>query len=179
LEHLSFERQHDLFSARRDFEKLVSTGILSAAGSESPWFEPVITQLLILLADLMKAANQMGQRCQIKDDILCIDQKMALKINDLTDLIVKCRDVSCHISSGNAIFETNKFKFCKIVGLCPNAFFINGHVIGCDYEDDIAIIWGPMRLYLKRNLIRAFQEVAPLFPDPFDHPSPPTNFSNR
>jgi hypothetical protein len=176
---LDFRTQCDLYAARTQFESLLATGILSSEGSRTPWFEPVITQLLILLSDLLRAADKIGHRCDLKEEILCIDDAMSTKIADVTDLIIRCRNACCHISSGNKLFETNKFQFCKIIGYAPKAFSINGKIIGCDYEDDIALMWGPMRLYLRRNLLRAFEEVAPLFPDPYNYPSPPTNFSNR
>ena len=179
MQSLTFERRSDLHTARMQFEKLVATGILSTEGSRTPWFEPVITQLLILLSDLLKAAELMGHRCNLVEDIFCIDENLKSEIKDVTDLVIRCRNACCHVSSGNKLFESNKFQFCSIIGHNPNAFFINGRTLGCDYADDIAIMWGPMRLYLKRNMMRAFDVVAPLFPDPYLDPTPPTNFSNR
>lgn len=179
MDSQKFELQRDLYAARSQFKNLVDTGILSSEGTRTPWFEPVITHLLILLSDLLKAADQLGHRCNFSEDILCVDPRIGSEINDVTDLIIKCRNSSCHISSKNMIFDTNKFKFCVIVGFNPSCFDINGKKMGCDYHDDIAVFWGPMRLYLKRNMMRAFAQIAPLFPDPYSHPSPPTNFSNR
>src|SRR5690606_34237723 len=122
-------RNVDLFQSKQQFEKLVNTGILSPEGSRSPWFEPVITKLLILLSDLLKAADKIGKRCTLNEDILCIDERMASEINDVTDLIIRCRNACCHISSGNQIFETNKFQFCVIHGKAPTAMMINGKCI--------------------------------------------------
>lgn len=173
MTELEFTQARDLFSAREQFEKLVATGILSSNGISSPWFDPVITKLLILLSDLLKAADRIGKRCTFDDDILVIDEAMSSKINDVTDLIIRCRAASCHITSGNQLFETNKLQMCVAVGKCQ-LMSINGKVLGSDYEDDIAIIWGPMRLYLKRHLMRAYEYVAPLFSDPYLLSNPST-----
>ncbi len=172
-------RRNDLYASRVQFERLVATNILSAEGSQTPWFEPVITKLLILLSDLLKAADKIGQRYRNTDDIGCIDDELRSEIRDVTDLVIRCRNACCHISSGNQIFETNKFSFCVIFGRNPNCFSITGKEIGSDYDDDIAVLWGPMRLYLKRNMLMAYDAVAGLFPDPYSHNNIPTNFSNR
>lgn len=169
MSDLEFHQARDLYSARKKFEDLVATGILSPDGVASPWFDPVITKLLILLSDLLKAADKIGRRCTFNDDILVIDEQMASKIKDVTDLIIRCRAAACHITSGNQLFETNKLQMCVAVGK-GQMISINGKTLGSDYRDDIAIIWGPMRLYIRRHVMRAYEYVVPLFPDPSSRP---------
>ena len=161
-------RDNDLYDASREFSKLVGTGILSSEGLETPWFEPVITKLLILIADLLKAADKIGKRYTALNDIAVIDDHVASKIRDVTDLIIWCRSAACHISSGNHLFETNKFQFNVCVGKVPSMITVDNKRLGSDYEDEIAIIWGPTRLYLRRHLMAAYEYLMPLFPDPFE-----------
>ncbi|WP_152528137.1 hypothetical protein [Sphingobium lactosutens] len=165
MKPLEFHQSNDLFSAQEAFKKLVSTGILSSEGVRSPWFDPVITKLLILLSDLLKAADRIGKRCTFTNDILVIDDEISSKITDVTDLIIRCRAAACHIRSGNQLFETNKLLMCVGVGKC-DLISIGEKTLGCEYDDDIAVIWGPMRLYLRRHMMRAFEYVESMFPDP-------------
>ena len=153
----------DAFSSIRSIKEILNTGILSAEGSRTPFFRPCITQILIELSDLLQKSSNRGNRINFQDDI----SKSNNLDRDVTDLIKDCRNASCHISSGNHIFEQNKFTFNVMIGYCPNAMRINDVAIGCDYPDDIAIMWGGLKLYASRHLLRAFQEVSVQFPDPW------------
>ncbi|MFB9049695.1 hypothetical protein ACFFV8_13360 [Sphingobium indicum] len=153
----------DAYSSIRSIKEIIGTGILSSEGSQSPFFRPCITQILIELSDLLQKSANRGNRISFKDDISPVNGKE----RDVTDLINDCRNAACHISSGNHIFEQNKFTFNVMVGYCPNAFKINDVTIGSDYHDDIAIMWGGLKLYAGRHILRAYQEAVPHFPDPW------------
>ncbi|MFD1107561.1 hypothetical protein [Sphingobium olei] len=152
----------DARTSIRSIADLLDTGILSSKGSESPFFRPCITQILIELSDLLQKLDKNRKRICFKDDISQQDGG-----RDVTDLIRDCRNASCHISSGAHIFQQNKFVFNVMVGYCPAAMQINDVILGCDYADDIAIFWGSLKLYAGRHIVRAYREAIPHFPDPF------------
>ncbi|WP_374391593.1 hypothetical protein [Sphingopyxis sp.] len=144
-------------------KQIIETGILTPHNSSHPFFRPCVGQILIELRDLLHKADRLGKRVTFCDDVLPKDGKQ----RDVTDLITDCRNAVCHISSGIHIFEQNKFTFNVVAGYFPNAISINGHTMGCDYADDIAVLWGSLRLYVHRHLLRAFVEIEKKFPNPW------------
>ena len=57
--------------------------------------------------------------------------------SNITELVAKCRNAACHVWTRPAL--------------------------GCDYHDDVAIYYGRYRLYLRRHVLRAVEELAVLF----------------
>jgi hypothetical protein len=139
---------------------LLDAGIFTDEGLQSPFIRPSITQMLIELSDTLQKANKAGRRVSFRDDVFDGGANW-----DVTDLISNCRNAACHVSSGKHQFNQNKFTFNMAIGYSPNAFHLNGTTIGCEYADDAAVFWGGMKLFLKRNLLRAYDEAQLIFPD--------------
>ena len=154
--------QSDIQACISSIDELLKAGIFSPQGLRSPFLRPSITQILIDLNDVLQKASSMGKRISFIDDVFPNDGSQ-----DVTTLINNCRNACCHISSGKHLFENNKFTFMVMIGKHENGVVINGQSLGCQYEDDVAIFWGNIRLYLKRNLLRAFQEAQAIFPEPW------------
>ena len=81
-------------------------------------------------------------------------------VKDVTDLITAIRDACCHIDSFKRNFDENgntgSHNIIYGKGIALN---IDGLVLGSDYEDEIAYIYGKNRIYVRRHIIRAFEEA--------------------
>jgi len=142
----------DIETTIRRVEELRVSGILSGEGSRSPFFQSVLIELLICVNDLLQKAKALGVRVTDKRFLPDIEG-----VNDVTDLVNCCRNAACHISSGLKLFESNKFSFCMFFGYCPNAIVMNDVAIGCDFDDDAALLFGGYKLYLRRHLMAAHE----------------------
>ena len=65
-----------------------------------------------------------------------------------------------------------KIRFVVVYGKIPAAILLPGEgAIGSDYDDDVCFWFGTNKLYLKRHILRAFEEakrnLIPLFPAEF------------
>ncbi|HSX00882.1 MAG TPA: hypothetical protein VLF67_01455 [Candidatus Saccharimonas sp.] len=89
------------------------------------------------------------------------DVTTSKEVKDITDLVNKVRNAAVHDTTSKDSFldGNNWFVFNVVQGLVPSAFNINGQVLGCDYEDDIAYYYGNHRVYLKRHIYRLFSEL--------------------
>ncbi|MFA5880162.1 MAG: hypothetical protein WC860_08350 [Candidatus Margulisiibacteriota bacterium] len=118
--------------------------------------ESVFTKILIQLNDILQKLKKCNLCIIWQDDINKED-------GNITDLVSKLRNASCHIDSNNNHINKNKkdtkFVFNKISGNSPNAFKRGNLVLGCNYKDDIAFYYGEYRIYLKRHIERLIKEL--------------------
>ncbi|UOK70157.1 hypothetical protein [Ancylobacter polymorphus] len=135
--------------------QLQELGKLLDAQSHSINTAPLITFILIHLNDVLQKASKLGRRITFKDDVG--------RHKDVTELIRVARNACCHISSPEHLIDGNKFTFNLIAGICPDAIVIDGRSFGCEYNDDAAIYYGATRVYLKRHIVRAINEVTMVF----------------
>ena len=150
-----WELQGSLSRSISSIETICRSNIFSSDGMRSPLFEAAVVQVLICLNDMLQKVSSQGRRINFNDDVGAVVGKEA----DVTSLINACRNAACHISSPNQKLATNTLAFNVFAGHVPNAMKIGDVVLGCDYDDDIAINYGPMRVYLKRHVWRAFEEA--------------------
>jgi len=148
-------RGADIHSSINRCETIFNSGVLNSAGTANVLFESAITHLLININDLLQKARVDGKRIGFTDDV-----NLPEGSSDVTDLVKICRNAACHVSSGEHMSDTNKFSFCVMAGLNPSAFTVNDVTMGCDYADDFAIYYGTTRIYVKRHMLRAFEQVA-------------------
>ena len=140
--------------SRGSAQRILESGILSREGVKSALFESAVTHFLIVLNDLLQAADHDGRRVSFDVGVHKYD------IKDITDLISKCRNVSCHSTSKIRFTQDVCLHFNVVVGKIPNAIRIGDEVLGCDYEDDVAIYWGNIRLYLYRHMLEAHKIIC-------------------
>jgi hypothetical protein len=150
-EPMSWFTKQELSTSFLRIEEVRTSGILSSDGIKSPLFKSAITELLIYINDMLQKADAMGLR--VTSNAHLPDWT---SVQDVTELVVRCRDAACHVSAGQEFFERNKFSFALVVGLVPEAVKIDGQPRGSDFEDDIALFFGGYRLYLRRNLLDAY-----------------------
>ncbi|HEY0057345.1 MAG TPA: hypothetical protein VGB63_18490 [Pedobacter sp.] len=134
--------------------------------------QSVFIEVLIIMKDLLIKAHKVDRRVAFTDDVIPNDNPRG-KIVDVTDLINNFRDAACHIDSFRREVESCVFSYNEIRGRVPNAIVINDVVIGSDYEDDIAYAMGSNRMYLKRHLERAYEELKVLFKPIVENPFVP------
>lgn len=151
-EAAAFLRDVEIISSVRSIDQLFRSGILQADNRDV--MMAGVTQVLILLNDLMQKADDEGLRITFNDDI---DPAWG---DDITAFVRTMRNAVCHIPSGLRDFQGSRLSFNVIRGLMPQAFVFNDVAIGCDYADDIAVNYGGMRIYVHRHLVRAAQAVS-------------------
>lgn len=139
-------------------EKIKRTGILSIEGSRDPFFESVVTQVLVCLNDVLQKLSQANQRITFTDDI----PQNGEPGRDVTWLINLCRNCACHIEKDENRVDASLQLF-NVVGGGNDQIIVNGARLGCDYLDEIAIYWGRFRLLLNRHMLRAFDEAVQRF----------------
>ncbi|VVD75150.1 hypothetical protein PAQ31011_00828 [Pandoraea aquatica] len=142
----------------RECAELISSKALNPENVGTPLFRPAVTYVLILLNDILQAADDAGMRVSFTDDIKPTDAA-----DDVTTLINKCRNAACHIRSKEKSFGPVTFSFCVVVGRYPQAMEVDGVSVGCDYDDDIGVHFGSRRVYIRRHMIRAIKEAAEKF----------------
>ena len=148
-------------------EKIIATGIFKPANAGNPLVKSAFTELMICLRDLMEKTKTFATPISFVDDVTLAPK---LKINDVSDLITFIRDALCHIAATQKHFVVpNKIKasFNIVYGkgtLAPHP----GISLTSDYPDDICFFFGVEKIYLRRHVLRAFEEtkrqLVPLLP---------------
>jgi hypothetical protein len=156
---MAWFRDSEIQSSIRNCQQLYQSGIFGQAGKQGPLFQAAVVHLLICLNDLVAKAKIDGQRISDTNFVQVFDD-----VADVTDLISKCRNAACHISSPLHNLEVGKFTFNVVAGRSPNAFVMNGVALGCDFEDDIAIYYGKYRFYLRRHGLNTLNALTTLYP---------------
>jgi hypothetical protein len=134
---------------------LLACGIFDPQGARNPLYLSALTKLTIRVNDLVGKAAAAG--CPVNFDNDVIKQG---DVKDVSSLISFIRNAVCHISSGtHKLDDLNAWlSFCSQVGKGCFAE-INGRRFECLYEDDTAFFFGEQRIYLKRHLVRAFEQA--------------------
>lgn len=166
-EFAEFMRNSDIESSVRRCSEIFESGIFGNKTVRHPLFEPAVTFVVIHLSDLLQKANFDGRRVSFADDMVVSDS-----VSDVTELLRVCRNAVCHIPSGEHLIDIGKFSFCGVAGNHPEAFLMNETTYGCDFEDDIAVFFGGTRLYLRRHVMRALDEITEIYKHSFERQPP-------
>lgn len=156
----SQDRLHgfEVSAAYFSIEKVLRSGVLDQ--QRSPLFEAAITSLLINLNDLLQKAKDVGSRVAFQDDVDVPGNPTA----DVTDLINKARNAACHLPSALQSVGWGRIRMNVYIGYCPRALVTPTETYGCDYADDVAVQYGPLRVYIGRHILRALIEVQAVIP---------------
>lgn len=135
-------------------ETILATDIFSPRQARHPLMQSAFIEVMICVRDLMAKVNNLNLRINFTDDILIISE-----VKDVTDLIKFVRDALCHVDSKNhfvapGIKATFNVAYGKTIMLT-----VDGFDIASDYDDDVCFFFGRHRIYLKRHIVRAFEEV--------------------
>lgn len=156
-EDANWMREADIQAALSTCERLLA-GCFRPEVVAHPIFEAAVVHLLINLNDLLQKAKSDGSRITFADHVALSD-----RVSDVTDLVSKLRNAACHLGSPENDIGLGKFRFCTVAGK-RNAIAIGAFVPGCEFEDDIAIYYGVHRLYVRRHIARAIEELRRLYP---------------
>jgi len=155
MTELDFFTKSDIKSAVQRVEELLNCGIFQQDNSRNILFKAAFIELLIALRDLMYKTEKYSSRIVFDDDV-----KKTEKIKDVTDLIKYVRDALCHPDSDNHYIEAGNIKatFCVVFGQ-GNLLKIGEFEQSSKYVDDTCFFFGSQAIYLKRHVVRAFDEA--------------------
>jgi len=124
-------------------EDLLNSGILKSENWRKPIFRSTFLDVIVTLRNLMGQLNKIGFRIDFDDDVI-----QSENVKDVTELVKFIRDAICHPDSFNNIYKHGNSG--KIV------FFFN---ISNEKDGDLCFYFGPQKIYLKRHIVRAFEEA--------------------
>ncbi|MGI8638778.1 MAG: hypothetical protein ACR2MG_02340 [Pyrinomonadaceae bacterium] len=150
----------DIQSDISRIESVLCTTIFALENHQHPLRQAAFTELIVCLNDLLQKAKSFGVPVTFSDDIVLTN-----KILDITDTVNSVRNAVCHIPSPLNLLVKNeetqiKSVFGILYGKVPSVIVFKGEdILSSDYEDDICFTFGKFKLYLKRHIWRAFDEV--------------------
>jgi len=152
---IDFYTKADISSSILRVEELLSCDIFQPRNATHTLLRSALTELLILVRDLIAKSKKYGQPIEFVDDIAITET-----VKNVSDAIIFVRDAICHVDSykRNHPACNARLSFNFIYG--KGTFAKIGDVeIKSDYSDDVCFIFGDQKLYLKRHLTRAFEEA--------------------
>lgn len=152
---MDFYTKSDIDSSFHRIDELLGCGIFDPNRNDDPLVRSALTELLILVRDLMAKAEIYAEPINFTDDINIKDN-----VQDVSGAIKFVRDAVCHVDSEkhNHDMCNARLKFNIAWGKGP--FMKFGEVeIKSDYEDDVCFFFGHQKLYLNRHLKRAYLEA--------------------
>lgn len=152
---LSWAEQQDMAQAIAKCESaLASNSILD----NNAWIrEATFIFLSIYLNEILQKLKSINRRISFQDDISIRGRD---NLKDITDLINAIRNSACHIKSNlHAVAGENNTGRFNIMRGKGTMMQIGEVSYGNDYEDDVAIWSGELRIYLNRHIKRAVAEA--------------------
>ena len=151
--------EQEVLSDVTRIETLLACGIFEPKNRRSPLVQSAFIELMICLNDLLAKAKKETLRINFTDDVV-----ISTGIKDVTDLVAVIRNAACHIPSQTRYADDseNRIMFYTVYGRQPAAFLFEktGQILGCNYDDDIAFLYGNQKIYFQRHIRRAFAEVS-------------------
>ena len=163
---MDFRTRADISNSLNRIEELLQCDIFEPQNSTSPLVTSALTELVILVRDLMAKAKKYAAPVEFADDVNATG-----KVKNVSDAIKFVRDAVCHVDSGNHDHEECNARLSFNIAYGKWSFAKIGPVeLKSDYEDDVCFFFGSQKLYLKRHIIRAYEEarkkLLPLMADP-------------
>jgi hypothetical protein len=147
--------KYDIESSFHRGDELLGCEIFTAAQSQNPLLRSALTEMLILVRDLMAKTKIYATPVEFVDDI-----NITQKVRNVSDAIKFVRDAICYVNSDNRNHVECKARLSYNVIYGKAILAKIGDVeIKSDYEDDVCIIFGDQKLYLRRHIIRAYEEA--------------------
>ena len=135
--------------------ELLGSGIFGAPNSGHVLQQSAFIDLIICLRDLLHKVERYTSRVAFTDDVLVNEY-----VKDVTGAVTAVRDACCHIDSFKRLFDDRGNRGSSNVAYGKCRFMkIDDLELNSDYDDDIAVFYGPTRLYFRRHIVRAFEEA--------------------
>jgi len=155
MAELDFFTKSDIESSIQRVDALLTCGIFHPQNSQNVLFRAAFIEMLIALRDLMYKAQKYASRISFDEDVRKTD-----KVNDVSDLIKYVRDALCHPDSENHYIEAGNIKATFNVAFGRvNLMKIGDFEQVSKYEDDICFFFGSHGIYMRRHIVRAFEEA--------------------
>ncbi|MFI8479673.1 hypothetical protein ACIGCM_03790 [Pseudomonas sp. NPDC078700] len=151
---MDFAEQAEVSQSLRVVHGLLSSGIFQPKHSSHVFFRSAFIDSLISLRALMYKSERYAKRISFVDDVL-----IAPKVNDVTDLIKFVRDAVCHPDSNNHKIEGGNIATFNVIFGKGCLLQIGDFRQESLYEDDIYFTFGGQGIYLRRHIIRAYEEA--------------------
>ncbi|WP_040460894.1 hypothetical protein [Vreelandella stevensii] len=152
---MDFFDKSDIQGSLRRIEELLDCGIFDPENSPHVLMRAAFIELLISLRDLMYKTEKYSSRIAFTDDV-----PVGGRINDVSDLIKYVRDALCHPDSDNHYIEQGNMKAIFNVAFGRAKLLkIGDFEQESLYDDDICFFFGSKGIYLRRHIIRAFEEA--------------------
>ena len=152
---MDFFDKSDIQGSLVRIEELLNCGIFEPNNSSHVLMRAAFIELLISLRDLMYKTEKYSSRIDFTDDV-----PVGERINDVSDLIKYVRDALCHPDSDNHYIEKGNMKATFNVAFGKaNLLKIGDFEQASLYGDDVCFFFGSKGIYLKRHVIRAFEEA--------------------
>jgi hypothetical protein len=123
------------------------------------FYNSVLLETLCHLHDLLQhlKASYKNLSVTFTDDITPLIGTGNNQYNDITSLITYCRNAACHIPTDKrkGYVKAELVSFVKVVGFEESIYT---H-LRCKYEDDAIVVFGDTYIYIKRHIVRAYQEL--------------------
>jgi hypothetical protein len=137
----------------RAIDELIATGIFDPSLDHARLRKAALIEVMICLGELVRRCEAEGLPITFTDDVL-----ETSAVSDIADLISFVRHELCHSTRGGE--RRSVFRYAAVRGKAlPIATGSATLVGGCDYADDIAYCFSDQRIYWKRHILRAFDEV--------------------
>ncbi len=135
-------------------QKLLDSGIFGQEHKQNPLVRSAFLETLVCLRDLMYKTEKYNKRVDFDNDILKTD-----KIKDVTATIKYVRDALCHRDSDKHYIDEGKLASYNIIYGKGRLLKIGNSEQVSDYDDDVCFFFGAQKIYLKRHIVRAFEEA--------------------
>lgn len=160
---IDFFTKSEIQSAIHRIDGILACGIFAPANANNALLRAAFIEILIDLRDLMHKTEHFATRIAFDEDV-----NKTKTVTDVSDLIKHVRDALCHPDSENHYIEVRHGKIKSTF----NVAWGKVHLISTwdfeqssKYEDDICFFFGSHGIYLKRHIVRAFDEAkAQLIP---------------
>ncbi len=152
---IEFFSKEEIQESIRRIDELIKSGIFLPQNSDSPFVRSAFIETLVCLRDLMYKTEIYSERINFDDDIVKTD-----KIKDVTDIIKYVRDALCHLDSDTHYVEKGNIKASYNVAYRKTQLLkIGDFEQASAYNDDVCFFFGTHKIYLRRHIIRAFEEA--------------------
>lgn len=153
---MDFYTKSDIEDSFDRIDKLLGCGIFDPNHREDPLVRSALTELLILIRDLMEKVKLFADELiDFTDDINIKDN-----IQNVSEAITFVRNAVCHVDSKNHNHDMCNARLKFNIAYGKGTSIKLGDVeMKSDYEDDVCFFFGHQKLYLKRHLERAYLEA--------------------
>ena len=147
--------KNDIESSFHRVDELLNSGIFEPSQIDNLLMRSALTEMLILVRDLMAKSKIYATPIEFVDDVIITD-----KVHNVSEAIKFVRDAICHVDSENRNYDAcnARLSYNAIYGKC-NFAKLGNIEIKSDYEDDVCFFFGDQKLYLHRHIIRAYEEA--------------------